>query len=475
MPSGDPLPTLQPSDLIFPSSSTSLSSTLSQLTRSNLSLTNRLRSIKFDADFVQSIAHAFQLPLVANERCGSWYIPPEIKAGSAYFKSTDGHFGEWGFSLRRLNLQVLDVVDQSGGYVDRCIVKSEEALMKDCYSRCIIVDSTRRGKSMPDALSKTVPIWIAVMNRLLFLEHSESHGLLTPEDVVSASEHSQIEQRLPTFVDDVRSLNIDVEKLRTKLRKPLRPYWVTPEHILEEHLNAHDQAYCPVVLCTASNRYSIAQHHSTGYVQGAADDAESWALGLDAKAFWAHLDTLLSVPEDELPKMIAEICADCPPVALRDPTAITHSRVWVADNASAEQHYAEFDVVISCSLHQNERIGAAMKHRYIHLACTSGKNGSRQLRSELSKLSSLQQLLHSHSKILVTCHTGKDLAVGVALAIICGFCDDAGIPHLSGDGIMVPGINKTLIKQRLSWIMISMTDASPSRATLQSVNAYLMG
>ena len=57
---------------------------------------------------------------------------------------------------------------------------------------------------MPDALSKTVPIWCAVMNRLLFPERVEWHGFYTPEDVVGASEHSQIEARLSRFVEDFK-------------------------------------------------------------------------------------------------------------------------------------------------------------------------------------------------------------------------------------------------------------------------------
>jgi tRNA A64-2'-O-ribosylphosphate transferase len=106
---------LRESDILFPSASTSIKSTLLDLKRSNLSISNRLRSIAADGAFVSKVADAFQLPLVANERCGSWYIDPEIKGGSAYFKSTDGHFGEWSFSLRRLNLGVLDIVGEKGG------------------------------------------------------------------------------------------------------------------------------------------------------------------------------------------------------------------------------------------------------------------------------------------------------------------------------------------------------------------------
>lgn len=101
--------------LHFPSAQQSVSQTLSSLRRSALSISNRLRSIEADAAFVQEVAEHYQLPLVANERCGSWYIPPDAKAGSAYFKSTDGHTGVWDFSFRRLNLQLLPLAREHGG------------------------------------------------------------------------------------------------------------------------------------------------------------------------------------------------------------------------------------------------------------------------------------------------------------------------------------------------------------------------
>jgi tRNA A64-2'-O-ribosylphosphate transferase len=104
------------SSLHFPSAALSVSQTLSSLRRSALSIPNRLRSIEADARFVQDIAKYYGLPLVANERCGSWYLHPQDKAGSAYFKSTDGHAGQWNFSFRRLNLQILPVAQAHGGY-----------------------------------------------------------------------------------------------------------------------------------------------------------------------------------------------------------------------------------------------------------------------------------------------------------------------------------------------------------------------
>lgn len=66
---------------------------------------------------MQEVAEQYSLPLIANERCGSWYISPDAKKGSAYFKSTDGHTGQWDFSFRRLNLQLLPLANEYGGLV----------------------------------------------------------------------------------------------------------------------------------------------------------------------------------------------------------------------------------------------------------------------------------------------------------------------------------------------------------------------
>jgi tRNA A64-2'-O-ribosylphosphate transferase len=108
----------QLSDIIFNNTTNnSFNKILGELKRSTLSIPNRLHSIKQDANFVSQVASAYELPLIANERCGSWYVSPEQKKQSAYFKSTDGHMSQWSFSLRRLNLQVLETTGEFGGYV----------------------------------------------------------------------------------------------------------------------------------------------------------------------------------------------------------------------------------------------------------------------------------------------------------------------------------------------------------------------
>ena len=106
------------SSLIFPLASQP--SPLTSLKRSPLTIHNRLASIVSDAEFVRAASTSSRLrgrPVVANERCGSWYVPPEGKGGSAYFKSTDGHERAWKFSTRRLNLHLVEMIEENDGYV----------------------------------------------------------------------------------------------------------------------------------------------------------------------------------------------------------------------------------------------------------------------------------------------------------------------------------------------------------------------
>lgn len=106
------------SELIFSGQANhNFSKTLGELKRATLSIQNRLQSIQHDAAFAQKVADAYGRPLIANERCGSWYIDPETKGGSAYFKSTDGHTGVWKFSSRRLNLHLLEIIGKRDGCV----------------------------------------------------------------------------------------------------------------------------------------------------------------------------------------------------------------------------------------------------------------------------------------------------------------------------------------------------------------------
>ncbi|KAJ2902923.1 tRNA A64-2'-O-ribosylphosphate transferase [Zalerion maritima] len=374
-----------------------LNALLTDLKRSSLSISNRLKSIDHDARFVARVAEAYGFDrhgegVIANERCGSWYVPTypppprkrpgeavnggeekyegngngkqggnetgrgaNLKRGSAYFKSTDGHTGQWGFSSRRLNLQVLEAVGRDGGG--------------------IIIDSTRRGKRMPDALSKTIPIWVTVFNRVLFPKNPEWHKFYTPPAAVGRSEHAQIEASLPKWAEQLEGLELDWDDLRKKVGgRGIRCLWVGPDSDLpswdgeedgenegegsdEEvtHDDNNKQSQCarergrqnrrknifptnnahPLILVTASKRVlggeigepsgSSLSHFAASqdgtpdrqdggqgfvYVQGAADDTENWARGLTAPLWWEHRETLLGTPDGELEETVDRIVAD---------------------------------------------------------------------------------------------------------------------------------------------------------------------
>lgn len=108
---------------------------LRQLKRQEVGLYNCINSVIDDVHFVKEIANIYpSLPLVANLRCGLWYTPD--CAGTCYFKSTDGHYGNWGFSHTRLNLHIARLAAAENG--------------------CLIVDATRRGKTFPVSLPQVL-------------------------------------------------------------------------------------------------------------------------------------------------------------------------------------------------------------------------------------------------------------------------------------------------------------------------------
>ncbi|KAL2140194.1 hypothetical protein VTI28DRAFT_4118 [Corynascus sepedonium] len=477
-----PAPTLD--QVIFPEQANhNFSRILGDLKRSNLSITNRLTSICQDAAFVEQVADALKLPLVANERCGSWYIDPVRKAGSAYFKSTDGHTGQWKFSLRRLNLHLLPLIGEKNGI--------------------IIVDSTRRGKRMPDALSKTLPTWCAVLNRALFPPPSPSstspsttatggafphHELFTPPNTVSASEASQMAALLPDFVSSFLSLKIDLTPLRAQLGgRPLRPFWVTQEDDLAALADGlatmgKEGNFHPVVCCTASRRVvgtGTEAGEAGGYIQGAGDDTENWALGLTAGMFWRWKGELLAAGEGELPGLIEGLVAKEEEERREGGGAVREvvkGKGLFVGLLGTEVGREVCVVKLVPKVTQREEW---VKERgCLEVGIGKSKAASRLLRDALPQvcefvLAYLRESAQDATpqKVVVLCETGKDLSVGVALAIYCWCFDDAG--NVRQDETDV-SFNKASIRVRLGHIVTAFPEANPNRATLQSVNSFLM-
>lgn len=405
------------------SNNPSLYSHLRSIRKSALSIPNRLNSILEDASFAKQISELYRLPLVANERCGSWYIDPADKSGSAYFKSTDGHHGQWDFSLRRLNLQLLPILSRHGG--------------------AVIVDSTRRGKNLPDAFSKTVPIWVSVINRALFPDFPSTHRLQTPPppDDLGQSEISQVEFRLQGFAKAFISLGLDLPRLRDELKRPIQVQWAInrgsdPESDGENHdlespaLPTAQQPEChQLVLCSVSRRVHGAEASEGGYIQGAGDDSEGWSHGLTAQTFWLHKDELMRSAEEELPKLIEKFLQSETQHPLRgtqftkiEPTSNIYIGLGPAERVDG------FDLIINVQGQGHDGQHSESSH-LVNLDCRSGKLGSKDLREKLPGISRIvenQLAKNSQSQVLVTCDTGKDHSAGVVAALLCLFYTNEG-------------------------------------------------
>ncbi|KAL1411391.1 tRNA A64-2'-O-ribosylphosphate transferase [Vanrija albida] len=239
-------------------------------------LFNRLHSIAADERFVQKVAQEWfnnRFEVIANQRCGTWYCDPTSSSKAyAYFKSTDGHTLNWDFNLRRSNLSLATYAEEKGGF--------------------LLVDSTRRGKRMPDGLSKTVPIWCSVVNRAV--QRRRARGgepvdsewdttLYLPAQIVSASEKAQIESRLDAWAEALEGSVLPLPELK----KPLRPFFVHPATSRPPHIDANP-TFTPII-CVSASRWVNATRLGDGwfartvafdYVPGAGDDDELWGRGL---------------------------------------------------------------------------------------------------------------------------------------------------------------------------------------------------
>jgi len=160
---------------------------------------------------------------------------------------------------------------------------------------------------------------------------------------------------------------------------------------------------------------------------------------------------------------------------------------------------------------QKDLVPKKYAHRLLHLNCSTGKLGSRALRQDLSKLPRFiaaatattaarsdsdasadatpvpARNADEHAQgsnvpsdsssslgiIIADTDGGKDIAIGVALAILSLYSDDDGCIEW-GTRTSNTKLDKSVIRKRLSRITAAMPAAKPSRATLNAVNEFLM-
>ncbi|EKM50028.1 uncharacterized protein PHACADRAFT_213797 [Phanerochaete carnosa HHB-10118-sp] len=460
------------------------SEALAYLRRESLDIYNRVHSIAEDCEFVKAACRAYpDLPVVPNLRCGAWYVDPTIASGEvAYFKSTDGHFNNWTFNLRRPNVHLLPFIVQHGGL--------------------LLVDSTRSGKRMPDALSKTVPIWCAVVNRAMCMRHGKGDewdvSLFTSPAAVSRQEHAQIETQLDDWARLLTNSSYDLPNLTHSLR----PLWVTPSTSLYPHLPPlSDGTFYPVVCISASKQIEEGfERRSNGfsYIQGSGDDHELWGqasilddiCGLTPDMFWRNRDRILNTDRFSLPGLIGDLVAQraerygdgrctAGPTKIAKvqgtllvgklsdlPLPLPHSLTDSADGIS---------YVLISEEPATQAVEPAPRDDLLRLQLPQGKRGQKLfLESVLPRAMPFVDLQLSRGKaVCICCDSGKDASVGIALIVLQLFFDNAG-QFLRPEDRGGTAIDKKSISTRLQWIITSRPQANPARATLKRVNEFLM-
>lgn len=471
-----------------------------EIRKDSLSVKNRLQSILYDSKYIASL-ELEDVPLIPNERCGLWYVRPAARAGSSYFKSTDGHTNNWNFSFRRLNLHLLTILSQSP------------------TKKIAIIDSTRKGKLMPDALLKTIPIWCAVLTCLLYEGISENevaddldmdrqeiadlmknNWLRTPEEMVSRNEHNEIVKRIPGFLKELKSLKlVTQEQLINKLgsQKPIIPSWKYPKDTKEpfyfgQSANGHFIIECITASKKTGNSGSNVMVRrndkvtSWFYVQGAADDHELWVpkdmTHLDANGFWEMLtDEIIDKDtgyiydwmndQEVISRMktieTATIEEDLDVHLVKNEynnTGIYFGKI--AKNISVEtlQPYKVSQLVIMSEHYQMNGESSRIKYQYFKIE--SSKKGSKKLRDVIPKVLSNLDL---DQPVMILCDSGKDICVGLLLVILSiNYNTNWTTPKSESNHI-----NKDAIKQHLVQIN-EIHQVNPSRNTLQSVNSFVM-
>lgn len=170
-----------------------------------------------------------------------------------------------------------------------------------------------------------------------------------------------------------------------------------------------------------------------GYIQGAGDDSESWSHGLTPNVFWRYRAHLLTAVEEDLPDLVQRliITAKDHGFAQSHATKLASTSLYIGTLSSAVQAELSYDGIVICGGTAPSKPIRETKDdtrtRTLDLLCGDGKLGSRALRSQLLHIPPFVASLPDYGlapKILFVCPTGKDLSVGIALAVLCLFFDD---------------------------------------------------
>lgn len=385
-----------------------------------------LLSIEHDyRSVVQPILARYpSIPVICNERCGSWYVPHSD--GSCYFKSTDGH-NDGNFSLKRLNLHLISTLHKR--------------------SACLILDASKT-KPLPDSLSRTIPIWCAVLNRMAVRYRRDlglpdsTHwdvDLHTPGTVISQEEHDTLSHRIEEHCHVLYNCRAIVDPLWfvTTLQKPLRPTWIMS---LQPNENIEESVFHIVCVNCSEYHPNRCWKERFWYTPGAADDHESWGRQLIPKLFWENVTTILDPTHDDdavdatMDRIVTansiqhDIAEDSELHPMGDYDAIgQQTGLYIGTRRAGRppRCWDLFDAILNVTNMEYPDIYPVPDgHVYLQLPVKEGKRDKIELEKWLPVgiVFCINQL-QNQRKVLIHCAQGKDRSIAVAMAVILCCCE----------------------------------------------------
>ncbi|KAJ3386801.1 hypothetical protein HDU92_002255 [Lobulomyces angularis] len=345
----------------------------------------------------------------------------------------------------------LKSIQKDSTFVDATIASLKRR--NDCLlyanERCIIVDSTRNGKRMPDSFSKTIPIWIAVVNNafLDIISKNENNSLTdtkrqelleiwnaqlhTNLAYVSQLESDMILKFIPKFTEQLLKSSIPLKDMVLQLKKPLRPIWITHEtNVLEfESIDYSVLDFLPVILLNPSKVKKDGKFdEGFSYIQGSGDDHEHWGQGLVPEIFWNYYGKIMAInSNEELNKVILELVSQWPvrdKILGKEQIPELQKRYQQSFHFIGDTHFAignrfsgnpifcfeTFDFVINCGAEEYSEFKDSpekFKDVYLFIPLQEGKRGTHSLKIFLPIVFEFVQRQNSEKKGLIHCMQGE--------------------------------------------------------------------
>lgn len=221
-----------------------------------------------------------------------------------------------------------------------------------------------------------------------------------------------------------------------KLPRPIRPMWITPATSTLPYVDLSPECPFYTVFCLSASKQvgEGVERRTSGfsYVQGSGDDHELWGMGLTPQMFWLHQPRLLQESRAGLPSLIEELVASNCTTPIGRVTSITRVQGRVMISALSGLPSMENLAQVIISDEATMVLDTSPSRPTVHLGYGNGKHAHfAQIIIPADQF--IQKHLQLGRRVCISCPTGNDTAVGIALVVVQKYFDENGNLQLNKD------------------------------------------